>query len=210
MTQRSEKETALFDAVLSLIQSGQSLYQIKVSDIAERAGIGKGTVYGYFKSKEELLTQALWYLVDCELDSATQAVHAAGTFEGMLSSLMDVVYGCMRSRFSIMRMLLTQNGGHDLQSYLQGQQAHMQQVGERLQALIAHCLAIGVQEGVIAPQPPAYAMPAFFSLLSSMNFLTCKPPFCRGNEIDLPAAKRICYTLLCESLKTSHFDVVQA
>ena len=54
-------------------------------------------------------------------------------------------------------------------------------------------------------------MTAFFSLLSSMSFLTCKPPFCHAEQqTDLPAAKRICYTLLCEGLKTSHFELAQS
>ena len=208
MTQHSEKEIALFEAVLSLIEGGQNPYQMKVSDIAARAGIGKGTVYEYFKSKEELLCHALWYRIDCELDAVQQAMESAGTFAQMLSALMDAVYHCMRSRASLLPMLFTQDRGCDLQAYLNEHQTRLQQVTDRFRALIEHCVAAGVQEGVIAPQPAPFAMAAFFSLLSSLCFLTCRPPSLWGGAVDLPTAKRICSTLLCESLKAPHAEVL--
>lgn len=56
-----------------IIQAGIKLFQEKgfaattVSAVAKEAGIGKGTVYGYFKSKEELLLKACLY--NCQKDS---------------------------------------------------------------------------------------------------------------------------------------------
>ena len=50
-----EKKAAVFRAVLKLLRQGRPLGDLKVSEIAEAAGIGKGTVYEYFPSREELL-----------------------------------------------------------------------------------------------------------------------------------------------------------
>ena len=50
-----EKKAAVFRAVLHLLRQGRPLGDLKVSEIAEAAGIGKGTVYEYFPSREELL-----------------------------------------------------------------------------------------------------------------------------------------------------------
>ena len=56
-----------------IIHAGIKLFQEKgfaattVSAVAKEAGIGKGTVYGYFKSKEELLLKACLY--NCQKDS---------------------------------------------------------------------------------------------------------------------------------------------
>jgi TetR/AcrR family fatty acid metabolism transcriptional regulator len=47
------KHTAILDAAYELFGSG-GFYETKMSEVAERAGIAKGTVYLYFKSKEEL------------------------------------------------------------------------------------------------------------------------------------------------------------
>ena len=47
-----EKKAAVFRAVLHLLRQGRPLGDLKVSEIAEAAGIGKGTVYEYFPSRE--------------------------------------------------------------------------------------------------------------------------------------------------------------
>lgn len=47
------KHAAILDAAYELFGSG-GFYETKMSEVAERAGIAKGTVYLYFKSKEEL------------------------------------------------------------------------------------------------------------------------------------------------------------
>ena len=56
-----EKKAAVFRAVLHLLRQGRPLGDLKVSEIAEAAGIGKGTVYEYFPSREELLRDAMQY-----------------------------------------------------------------------------------------------------------------------------------------------------
>lgn len=48
-----DKHAAILDAAYELFGSG-GFYETKMSEVAERAGIAKGTVYLYFKSKEEL------------------------------------------------------------------------------------------------------------------------------------------------------------
>ena len=49
---RKERETALYEAALRLIAKGVNPAAMKVQQIADEAGIGKGTVYEYFASKE--------------------------------------------------------------------------------------------------------------------------------------------------------------
>lgn len=48
-----EKLELILDAAYDLFGSN-GFYETKISDIAHQAGIAKGTVYLYFKSKEEL------------------------------------------------------------------------------------------------------------------------------------------------------------
>ncbi|ULO05722.1 TetR/AcrR family transcriptional regulator [Paenibacillus sp. 19GGS1-52] len=49
----NDKHTAILDAAHTLFGSS-GFYETKMSDVAEQAGIAKGTVYLYFKSKEDL------------------------------------------------------------------------------------------------------------------------------------------------------------
>lgn len=57
----SPKVEALYEAVKELLLEGKEIRKMKVSEITERAGIGKGTAYEYFESREELLMDSLDY-----------------------------------------------------------------------------------------------------------------------------------------------------
>ena len=50
-----EKVRLLYEAVLAMVTDGWDINRMKVSDITAQAGIGKGTAYEYFSSKEEIL-----------------------------------------------------------------------------------------------------------------------------------------------------------
>ena len=53
-----EKEVRIYIAVADLIKEGKNINDLKVSEISNRAGIGKGTTYEYFQSKEEMIFKA--------------------------------------------------------------------------------------------------------------------------------------------------------
>jgi len=55
------KVKAVYRAVIALFAAGGDLNNLTVAEIAEKAGIGKGTVYEYFKNKEEMIAGALFY-----------------------------------------------------------------------------------------------------------------------------------------------------
>ncbi len=57
----AEKEMLMYKAVIEMVQENYDINSIKVSDITSRAGIGKGTAYEYFGSKEEIIVKALFY-----------------------------------------------------------------------------------------------------------------------------------------------------
>ena len=55
------KAIAVYNAVLSLLKEGSDVTKLTVSDIAKAAGIGKGTTYEYFSSKDEIIAKSLIY-----------------------------------------------------------------------------------------------------------------------------------------------------
>lgn len=80
----NQKHTAILDAAYELFGSG-GFYETKMSEVAEQAGIAKGTVYLYFKSKEELFMAATRR--DCEgfLLQLQERLKASDTLAGKLS-----------------------------------------------------------------------------------------------------------------------------
>lgn len=55
------KVLAMYDAVVAMLAEGVDAVSIRVSTITERAGIGKGTAYEYFDTKDEIVACAIVY-----------------------------------------------------------------------------------------------------------------------------------------------------
>ena len=54
-----EKVLKLYEAVIQFAKEGAVITNLTVSEISSKAGIGKGTTYEYFESKEELISRAI-------------------------------------------------------------------------------------------------------------------------------------------------------
>ena len=80
MEKGMKKVIPIYEAVISLINEGISIPEIKVSDISKRAGIGKGTVYEYFSTKEQVIAEALLYSVQVELEVLSQTLESKPSF----------------------------------------------------------------------------------------------------------------------------------
>ncbi len=58
------KAVRLYRAVAALIAEGAVVGTLKVAQITERAGIGKGTAYAYFDTREEIIVYALIFFME--------------------------------------------------------------------------------------------------------------------------------------------------
>lgn len=88
----SPKAVALYEAVSALSREGADLTQLKVSDIAAKAGIGKGTVYDYFKSREELIVKAVLYTIFKHLRIVKSRVCQADGFRKKVDVMLDTLF----------------------------------------------------------------------------------------------------------------------
>nr|WP_317412092.1 TetR/AcrR family transcriptional regulator [uncultured Solibaculum sp.] len=81
------KRKAILEAALRMMDREQNTAAITVASIAQEAQVGKGTVYEYFKSKEEILLQALFYYLD-GLAQQLKELDLDGGFEAGFEKLM--------------------------------------------------------------------------------------------------------------------------
>ena len=75
------KALAVYEAVLDLLDGGADLNSITVSEIAERAGIGKGTAYEYFSSKEDMVASAIMFEINRLTGELEEIIGQEETFE---------------------------------------------------------------------------------------------------------------------------------
>lgn len=92
----------MYEAVNELLEEGRDIYRMKISEITQRAGIGKGTAYEYFSTKEELLGKAIFY----QLHRGICRMDGRGAKAGQLSEAGLCGSGDIEKNYSKRRVLL--------------------------------------------------------------------------------------------------------
>ncbi len=87
-----DKETKVYLAVGQFIGEGRDISTLTISEISSRAGIGKGTTYEYFKSKEELLSRAIYYLMVYAAKDILMIMVSEGSFKEKFYSILDDIW----------------------------------------------------------------------------------------------------------------------
>jgi len=85
------KVLLLYQAVEQLIAEEKDLNTVKVSTITELAGIGKGTAYDYFDSKDDIIACALLFQVKIILEELSSSLLAKESFPEQIAYLMDEI-----------------------------------------------------------------------------------------------------------------------
>lgn len=105
----NDKVVPIYNAVISLLAEGKDLSSIKVIDISNRAYIGKGTIYEYFDTKEEVILSSVMYDMSVKLEEIKTIVLEQSSFENMIYAIENWVDGSdsFRNVFTqIMKMYL--------------------------------------------------------------------------------------------------------
>ena len=84
-TRQATRDRILKEAASEFARLG--FEQANINTIAERAGIGKGTVYLYFPSKRDLFIAMLQAIAQRQIDAARKALKSADTLQIQLEAL---------------------------------------------------------------------------------------------------------------------------
>jgi AcrR family transcriptional regulator len=100
-----EKVLLLYRAVGELLDEGADLSTVKVSAITSRAGIGKGTAYDYFETKDDMIASALVYLVKYTLLEMQEEVDLRANLTEQVTCILEMITGKTRSKVGMMRFV---------------------------------------------------------------------------------------------------------
>ncbi len=142
----------IFQGVLSLAQQGVPMYEVKVQAIATAAGLGKGTLYEYFSSKEEILAATMLWCMDRELNALEEQLAACASFEEQLESSQRFVVKMLLERGSSYRVIAAAlTAPQAAQELPDAARQPLEQRKERLTALIQQVIDTGRREGRVSP-----------------------------------------------------------
>ena len=109
------KVNQMYEAVMQLLEEGADVADIRVSTITERAGIGKGTAYEYFDTKEEIVACAIVYHIQRLFSWLEEKLEAQRDFRAQVTFLLDTVEQKNRCKEGFLRFvhMMTSNSGFD-------------------------------------------------------------------------------------------------
>ncbi len=105
------KVEKLYGAVRQLIQEGVDVTNVKVSSLTELAGIGKGTAYEYFDTKEEIVACAVVYHVAVMMEWLKERFRERNSFAESLDFMLQEIdmRNCRMQAFFWFVHMLTDN-----------------------------------------------------------------------------------------------------
>lgn len=187
----------IFHGVLTLAQQGVQMHAVKVQAIATAAGLGKGTLYEYFSSKEEILAETMLWCMDREMNALDEQLMREDSFEKQLENAQEFIVTLLQKRGSSYRViaaaLTAPQGAEELPP--QTRQA-LQQRKDRLTRMIQHIIDKGRREGHIAAScTDEYCRYVIKAALLSI----CAVQSCEGEDGLRRSAAHV-RTMMCKAL----------
>ena len=169
------KVIAMNEAVASLWAEGRDLASLTVSEITSRAGIGKGTAYEYFSSKEEIIATALEYDLQKQLEQLAVIEEQATGFRDILEKLMDWLKENFHNN-SIFTLVFRQDATvKKISGELGKEHCNLKKNSRAIKGMIGQVLLIGENEGIIKKQNPYFGSVALISQLLSFSLYLVQP-----------------------------------
>lgn len=196
----TEKEIAILNATVDLMKGGINPYLIKVSDIAEAANIGKGTIYDYFNSKEEVISTAVIYNIDKEMQIGYERIKSKENFKDKYYEILKIMLENRENNLSILDILLSTGGIREFYKHIMVNDEDNQcQFDPIKNEIIDHILETGFKEAVIERKGSSYyqRMAIRGSIAGFSNYIG-KPSLYKDITVD--EAMNTAYELLINAL----------
>lgn len=141
---------------------------MKVSAIAAKADVGKGTVYEYFTSKEELFLGTVEYGIALLAEMVNEKLEGSKTYKESLNSLVDCIAD-VAARGPFMTFISdTANMPFSMDTIVKMKQI-MQNALNSFTSAMTEIVSLGVEEGIIKPLPSPDYLRALIVIISNMT-----------------------------------------
>lgn len=196
----SPKELDIFGGVVSLMQRGESLYTLKVADIAAAAGVGKGTVYEYFASKEQIIAEAILYNMDREKRRCLALMGQEQSFQGKLIALLTVLEDNVSNKLSAINVLMSSGGNRDMVGLFHRYGGDACSAEGLVNPIFTELLSAGRAEGLITGDEISYQQMVLRGALAGYVFHLNNGPMKTRPAITNEQARGQVYRMMVKAL----------
>lgn len=150
--QAQQKEEQILRAAEELF-TAHRFHEVTMDDVCRAAGVGKGTIYRYFKDKDELFYRLMTSGFDDLNDRIRDTAAGQGEFPEQLASTLQEVRTLLARRRPLFRIL--QSEETRLALCRDDLRARMMENRQTLVRLMAELLQRGIDDGAIRSDIPA-------------------------------------------------------
>ena len=198
MQEFPEKVIKMFDAVCEMLSENADINNMKVADITNRAGIGKGTAYEYFASKEEIITKALLYDTTKQFLYVSEVIRECKTFRGKVMAGFDWIADNFKECKTFAQLVKIGMGTYDVSHALQDEFAkiHASDGCDVALQVADEMMQCGIEEGLLKPKNKNLMRMEFCSqVLMFAMFLTDRQRQ-SGDALQVEEVKNFAYEAL--------------
>jgi len=196
----SKKEIEIFEGFDKLLQNKIDPSKIKVSDIAKYSKVGKGTVYEYFKTKEEVIAKSIIYKLNKEFEEFMKRCEEANGFENKCKTGYEELARIINNRFLYFQILISSEEIYTLIKYLSENNQCRAKFKNYVERSLESTIRLGIEEGKINTNLDVEYIKNVF--ISVGGGIAVKAHIKQGNmsEEDIQTQKQNSYTMLIKSL----------
>lgn len=147
--EQKPKALAACQAVLDLLNEGADINTMTVSQVAERAGVGKGTLYDYFTSKEEMVVSAILFEVERIAEELERLVEKEPGFQQKIYGIFDCMERNRGENNGICRFIKLTNRTFSMGKALQQEMEKKKEEMGCIYRVLEHLCADAETEGLI-------------------------------------------------------------
>ena len=160
------KVCRMYQAVIEMLEEGMEAGDIRVSTITERAGIGKGTAYEYFDSKEEIVACAILYQMRGVFGWLEALLEEKDSFSQQLFFLLTEIEKKEKYKNCFLRFLHTMTDSSDFNRMLQKKMMAESFAPYLPRNVFGRLLRRGVERGELRGDlPPDYLLHCLYAHL---------------------------------------------
>jgi len=154
---RTDKKKAIIRAAEGLFKT-RRFHEITLDEVARRARVGKGTIYLYFKDKDELFFQTATAGFDELCRLLEEQVPGEGPFTEQLGAATTLITRFFASRRQLFRMMMESHAPRQHEAFHQRWREQHQQ----LLAAVAKIMMRGVADHTLRTDLPPDLLAALF------------------------------------------------
>lgn len=148
------KVLKMYKAVNQLLEEGADPGSLRVSTITDRAGIGKGTAYEYFDSKDEIVIYAVVYQMQMAMIELEKGLQERKTFREQINFLLDEVSAQEGQQNSFLKQIHLLTDNTEFSRQVQGMMASAAHKRYQLVQLFRQLLGEAVERGELRKDLP--------------------------------------------------------